>query len=259
MLEVNKIHCMKALDFLNRIDKEIIDLAIIDPPYFLNKGEWDRFNSHEDFLKFTYNWIDNLIPKIKKTGSIYIFNTPYNCAYILLYLVEKGLFFQNWITWDKRDGLSYSKYRYAGGQETILFFTKSKKYTFNIEDIRIPYESKNRMEHAAKKGILKNGKRWFPNPNGKLCSDVWHITSERHKNKINGKTPHLPHTTPKPLDMIEKMIRASSNMGDLILDCFIGTGTTAVAAKNLGRNFVGCDFSKKFVNIAKRRIETGKF
>jgi len=250
---------MDVFDFLNKIDNNIVDLAIVDPPYFLNKGEWDVFKSHKDFLIFTYNWLDSLIPKLKKSGSLYIFNTPYNCAYILLYLIEKGLFYQNWITWDKRDGLSYTKHKYVTCQETILFFTKGKQYTFNADAIRIPYESKERIEHAKRRGILKNGKRWFPNPNGKLCGDVWHITSERHKNKINGKTPKLPHATPKPLDMIERIIKASSNKGDLILDCFIGTGTTAVAAKKLGRNFIGCDISKEYVDIARRRIKTGKF
>ena len=77
--------------------------------------------------------------------------------------------------------MSCTKTRFANGQETILFFTKSKRYTFNANDIRVPYESTERMKHAAVKGILKNGKRWFPNPEGRLCGEVWHITSERHK------------------------------------------------------------------------------
>ena len=92
-------------------------------------------------------------------------------AFILQYLVSKKMIFQNWITWDKRDGLGASKRKYSNGQETILFFTKSNEYIFNSEEIRIPYESKERIEHANKKGIIKNGKRWFPNPNGKLCSE----------------------------------------------------------------------------------------
>lgn len=259
MLEINKIYLMDYSDFLEKIDNNTVDLAVIDPPYFMHKGDWDEFNSFEDFLKFTYDWIDKLIPKLKATGSLYIFNTPFNSAYILQYLVKQGLIFQNWITWDKRDGMSATKKKYNNSQETILFFTKTDKYVFNFNDIRLPYDSKERIKHAQKKGILKNGKRWFPNPLGKLCVDIWHITSERHKNKINGKTPKIPHATPKPLEMIERIIKASSNKGDLVLDCFIGTGTTAVAAKKLERCYIGCDNNKSYINIAKERLKNGRF
>jgi site-specific DNA-methyltransferase (adenine-specific) len=101
------------------------------------------------------------LPKLKQDGSLYIFNTPFNSAFIMQYLVSKGMFFQNWITWDKRDGLGASKRKYSNGQETILFFTKSDKHIFNYNDIRVPYESTDRILHASEKGILKNGKRWF--------------------------------------------------------------------------------------------------
>ncbi|GHT24135.1 hypothetical protein AGMMS49953_05970 [Endomicrobiia bacterium] len=96
-------------------------------------------------------------------------------------MVDKGLIFQNWITWDKRDGLGTSKTKYSNGQESILFFTKNKKHIFNYDEIRVPYESTERIEHASKKGIFKNGKRWFPNDKGRLCDEVWHIVSERHR------------------------------------------------------------------------------
>ncbi|MBM4159444.1 MAG: site-specific DNA-methyltransferase, partial [Ignavibacteria bacterium] len=104
------------------------------------------------------------------------------------------------------------------------------------------------------KGILKNGKRWFPNPKGKLCGDIWHITSERHKNKINGRTPKMPHLTPKPLELVERIIKASSVTGDIILDCFVGYGTTAMAAKKLGRNFICCDSNKQYVDLARQNL-----
>ena len=210
MVRINQIYNLDCLDLINKIDNNTIDLAVIDPPYNMHKSEWDTFKSKDSFLKFTFNWIDALIPKLKKNGSLYIFNTPYNSAFILQYLVSKNLFFQNWITWDKRDGMGASKKKFSIGQETILFFTKSKDYTFNYDDIRIPYESTERIIHAKTKGLLKNGKRWFPNPKGRFCGDVWHISSERHKRKINGKVQKQEHLTPKPLDLIERIIMAST-------------------------------------------------
>lgn len=251
---LNKVYKKDAIAFLKGVEKKSVDLAIIDPPYNMKKAEWDTFKSQEYFLDFTYKWLDVLLPSLKRTASLYVFNTPFNSAYIMQYLVDKGLQFQNWITWDKRDGFNASTKKYTHGQETILFFTVSKNYTFNSDDIRVPYESSDRIKAAKNKGILKDGKRWFPNPKGRLCGEVWHITSERHKNKVLGRTQKLEHLTPKPLDMIDRMVLASSNMGDLVLDCFVGSGTTAVSAKRLGRNFICADNSSEYVKIANKRL-----
>ncbi len=256
MLKINDIYNLDCFDFLKQIDDNSIDLAVIDPPYNMHKADWDTFESQESFLKFTYKWIDSLLPKLKDSGSLYIFNTPLNSAFILQHLVSKNMIFQNWITWDKRDGLGASKRKYSNGQESILFFTKSNKHTFNYNDIRVPYESTDRMIHATEKGILKNGKRWFPNPKGRYCGEVWHITSERHKRKVNGKVQKMEHLTPKPFELVERIVKASSKKGDLVLDCFVGSGTTAIVAKKLSRNFICADKDKKYFNLAKRNIKT---
>lgn len=254
-MKINSIYKDDVFSFLKKINRESIDLAVIDPPYNMNKADWDTFKSQQDFLDFTYKWIDELIPLLKETGSLYIFNTPFNSAYILQHLVDKGLIFQNWITWDKRDGLNSSKVRYTHGQETILFFTKSAKHTFNSDAIRIPYESADRIKAAETKGLLKNGKRWFPNPNGRLCGEVWHITSERHKRKVGGRVQKLGHVTPKPKEMIERIILASSNEGDLVLDCFVGSGTTACCAKKLKRNYICADGNEEYVKMARDAVK----
>ena len=253
-----KIRHMDCMEFLDTVDDNSIDLAVADPPYNLNVAEWDQFESQENFFAFTYGWVDKLIPKLKQTGSLYIFNTPFNAAYVLQHLHEKGMVFQNWITWDKRDGLSVTKSKYTNGQESILFFTRTRNHTFNYEQIRVPYESVDRIAHAQKRGIIKNGRRWFPNPEGKLCGEVWHFSSERHKTKINGRVVTSPHKTMKPTDMLERMVRASSNKGDLVMDCFVGSGTTATVCKRLGRNFVGCDNSIEFVKLARQRVRGEK-
>ena len=256
-MEINKIYRMDATDFFrDKVDDNCVDLAVIDPPYNLRKAQWDCFVEHEDFLTFTFNWLDLLIPKLKQNGSLYVFNTPFNAAYILSFLVNRGMQFQNWIVWDKRDGMSAPKRKYANSQEAILFFTKNGSHVFNYDDIRVPYLSTERMQYATKTGIIKNGKRWYPNPKGKLCTEIWHFSSERHKRKENGKTPKMPHLTPKPLDMIRRIIAASSNKGDLVLDCFMGSGTTAVACKQMGRNFIGCENNKTYHQLCLQSVTT---
>jgi len=258
-LEKNKVYHADVIDFLKKLDNESIDLAIVDPPYNLSKGEWDKFKSETEYFKFTEKWLDMLIPKLKKNASLYLFNTAYNSAIILQYLRNSDINFKNWITWYKKDGFSATKKKYVNAQETILFYTKSSKYTFNYDDIRQPYDSQERMAHAAKKGILKNGKRWFPNENGKLCNDVWEITSQRHKEKKNGKVQVLVHPTIKPYEMIERIIKASSNPADMILDLFSGSGMTSVVAKKLERNFIGCEKDDNYIKyIESEGINIGR-
>lgn len=253
--KIDSVYGIDCFEFLKKLDDEIIDLAIVDPPYNMKKTDWDVFRNVDEYLKFTFNWIDLLIPKLKPTASLYIFNTPFNNSYILRYLINKKLHFKNWITWYKKDGFSASKRRFVNNQETILLFTVSEDYTFNYNDIRIPYLSKARIKYASKKGILKNGKRWFPNEKGRLCPDVWEFSSERHKVKINGKTPKLPHPTSKPLDLIKRIVAASSNKGDLVLDLFSGMGTTALACKLEKRHFIGCENNYSYYQIILRRLE----
>ena len=251
---VNKIFLEDCFSFLEKLPSCVADLAVIDPPYNMGKGEWDTFPDEQSFFQFTEKWIDAFLPKMKSNGSFYIFNNPLNSARILQLLEKRGVMFLNWITWHKRDGISGGKRKYACNQETILFFSIGRKHVFNADAVREPYRSESRMQHAARKGILKNGRRWFPNPNGRLCSDVWEFSSHRHKTKVNGKVVKPAHPTPKPEDMIERIIRASSEPGDLVLDLFSGTGTTAVVCKRLGRNFTGCEINSEYRDIAMKRM-----
>ncbi|MDD6055938.1 MAG: site-specific DNA-methyltransferase [Helicobacteraceae bacterium] len=244
----NKIFIGDVFDFLEKLPDSCIDLAIIDPPYNLKIAEWDSFKNEAEFLEFSFAWIDKMLLKLKKNGSFYIFNTPYNCALFLHYLQGKAVF-QNFITWYKKDGLSYTKKRFVNNQESILFYTMdSKGYYFDCESIRIPYDSTSRINHAKKCGILKNGKRWYPNENGKLCPDVWEIVSQRHKEKVNGKVIKPKHPSIKPREMIERIIKASSKEGDLVLDLFAGSGMACEVARELGRYFVGCERNREYLD-----------
>lgn len=253
---IDKIELADVFDYLETLDDESIDLAIIDPPYNLNKGDWDIFESQKVFLDFTRRYLKLVYKKLKDTGSLYIFNTALNSAFILAILQnELKMIYQNWIVWYKKDGFSVSKSKFVNNQETILFFTKTKKYTFNYDDVREPYASTDRIAAAVKKGILKNGKRWYPNPKGRLCTDVWTFASVRHTNKIKGKVVKQGHPTPKPELMIERMIKASSNENDIVLDLFSGTGTTAYVAKKLNRHYVGCENNAEYYEIIEERLK----
>jgi site-specific DNA-methyltransferase (adenine-specific) len=103
----NCIYNLDVFDFLNtKVADNSIDLAVIDPPYNMKKADWDTFKNQDDFLNFTFAWIKALLPKLKQDSSLYIFNTSFNSAYILQFLVGQGLDFKNWIVWNKQDGIN---------------------------------------------------------------------------------------------------------------------------------------------------------
>lgn len=252
---LNQIEQSDCLDYLARVPDGVADLVCVDPPYNLGKATWDTWPSDCEFLDFTRSWLTAVLPKIRPGGALFVFNTPRNAAHILAFLEEQGMCFRNWITWDKRDGLGVDRSRFTPRQETILYFTMpGGEINFDADAVRIPYESSGRIAAAARTGILKNGKRWFPNPDGRLAPDVWHIVSSRHKEKVNGKVVKSDHPTPKPFELIERIVLATTLPGDVVLDCFAGTGTTALVAAHHGRKFYACDAVAEFVEIGCSRL-----
>lgn len=247
------IHNKTCEDVMSGMDDASVDLVVGDPPYNLGMDDWDIFKSESDFDSYMERWTSEACRVLAFGGSFYMFNTPRNCARILGHLEGCGLALQNWITWDKRDGLGSSSKRYTRGQETILFMTKGDQWTFNADDVRVPYESTSRV----KSGVIRAGYRWFPNPKGRLCGEVWHITSERHKQKKNGRTVQMGHMTPKPLEMMIRIVRASSNEGDTVLDPFMGTGALAEVCHRLNRRYIGCDINPDYCRMAGERLKQG--
>lgn len=256
---VNKIQNCDAFEFLRSQSTNSVPLACVDPPYNLGKGTWDSWPSHSEFMTFTKKWLDEVFRVLVPGGGLFVFNTPRNCAFILAHAEARGMNYENWITWDKRDGFAVTKKRFVPAQETILYLSKPGAPTyFDADAVRVPYDSTARIAAAAKKGILKDGKRWFPNKNGKLCTDVWHVTSERHKTKVNGRIIPSGHPTQKPMELIERIVNSASRPGDVVLDCFMGTGTTAVAALRNHRRFIGCELDPTYFKNARSRIEREK-
>ncbi len=255
-MKLNTLYHMDCFEFLNELPNNSVDLAIADPPYNMSIAKWDRYKNETEYFNFTFQWIDQMLLKLKPSASFYLFNNAYNSAIILNYLVTKGLKYRNWIVWYKKDGFSPSKKKYVNNQETILFFTMSNQYTFNYDDIRIPYLSESRMIHAQSKGLLKNGKRWYPNPKGKMCTDVWEFSSHRHTTKVNGKIQKPLHPTIKPHELIARMISASSKEGDVVLDLFCGSASTSIVSKQMNRLFIGCDNNADYIALANQSLNT---
>ena len=249
-MENNKLYKKDIIEFLKECPNETFDLVIADPPYNILKNDWDYYQNDRDYYAFMDEWINLCFTKIKKGGSIYIFNTPRNNARSLITAEKRGYKFRNWIVWNKQVNYSFPKKEYVNKHESILFFTRGNNSTFNYDSVR--------DKHLQKTNVTsKDDKVWdnfeFLNKNGELSSDIWNALPQGYLIKKDN-IPYL-HPSEKPVELIEKMIKASSNEGDLVLDLFSGSGTTSYAAKSLNRNFIAVEKDDKYCETIKNRLK----
>lgn len=229
------IYCRDCLEIMKEMPDKSIDLVLTDPPYFnqpscpintrpnktildLRVGEWDIFKSDEDFLSWIYKAIDLLIQKMRENSSIYLFSNDRYLSYIRHYLKDKNLQYASTITWHKTNPAPryVRKAMFISSTEFICFAYKGKP-TFNFQDFR---EMHNFIETGLVQGIQRT-----------------------------------KHKTQKPLDLIKRYIKVSSNKEDLILDPFLGSGTTLIACKELSRKGIGIEINKEYCNMAIQRLK----
>lgn len=231
-----ELHCLDAIEGLKKLPSNTVDLIVTDPPYNLSKnyGTSSDDLSFEEYLDFSSKWLSEAKRVLKETGTIYVFMGMQYISYLYSILDRDLNFsFNSWITWFYTQGVGKTK-GYSPRHDDILMFTKTKKFIFNLDDIRIPqkfYRSVNNMRGA--------------NP-----GNVWEF-SHVHYCSANRQS----HPTQKPEGLIERMILASSNKGDLVLDPFVGSGTTARVCQQLGRNFIGFDNNEDYIQMAKNRLK----
>jgi len=265
-LKTSVIYCGDNLKMLKEIPDESVDLIYIDPPFNSNRNYevfWgdtqekrafdDRFGDAQHYIQWMRPRAVELYRVLKKTGSFY-----YHCDWhashyvkILLDQVFNFNYFQNEIIWWYRGG-GISKKRFGRRHDSIFFYTKDKSWTFNVDDVRTPYsqESLERLKYKAKS--FRGAKvydSYEANPLGKHPDDVWEIQPLMPSEK-----ERLGYPTQKPLRLIERIIKASSNKGDVILDAFCGCGTTLVAAQKLGRKWIGIDVSPTACRVMGQRF-----
>lgn len=246
-----------SLVWLKTLDTGSVSLAIADPPYNLNKQEWDNFESQEAYIEWSLNWIEEVSRILKPHGSMYI------CGFseILADIKHPASKFFNscrWIIWHYKNKANLGK-DWGRSHESIIHFRKSKKNELNIDSIRIPYGNhtlKYPSHPQADSSNYGKGKRkdiWFPNPLGGKPKDVFDIPTT-----CNGMNEKTPHPTQKPEELFRKLVLASSNIGDVVLDPFTGSGTTLVVAEQLQRQWLGCEKKPEYNNWAVERIEAVK-
>lgn len=249
-----QLFCGDAIAWMKSLPTASIDLIFADPPYNIKKAEWDDFKSHREYVIWSTAWIAEAARLLKPTGSLYV------CGFseILADLKAPAMpFFHGcrWLVWFYKNKANMGK-DWGRSHESILHFRKSKTSTLNADDIRIPY-SVHTLRYPthpqADTSQYGNGKQhhWLPNPKGAKPKDVMEIPTT-----CNGMHEKTSHPTQKPEELLRRIILASSNINDLVLDPFVGSGTTAVTAEQLGRRWLGCDLSQEYLKFAVTRIES---
>jgi len=240
------IYCGDCLNILDEVKNGSCRLVFADPPYNLgkkfgnNSDTWETPLSYKNWCK---TWIDKCIDKLTPDGSIMIMGHPRFSSYLIPYL-DKKVTYTNQIIYHYTDGMPEKK-NFEKRYEVILYYRKNEnKYIFNIEDIRTPLVRYDKTS----------------NPKGKNPNDVWQIhrvrwNSKERISKANGK---IAHAAQKPIRLMRRIILATTNKGDLVLDPFLGTGTTAVAAKELGRMSTCIELNPDYVKLSLQRINETK-
>ncbi|MCI6479068.1 MAG: site-specific DNA-methyltransferase [Candidatus Treponema excrementipullorum] len=243
-----------SLQVLKRLQNSSVDMIFADPPYSIKKADWDTFKSQDEYIKFSVKWIREASRILKDTGTLYI------CGFseILADIHHPAMkYFYNckWIIWHYRNKANLGN-DWGRSHESILCLRKSNRYTMNIDPIRIPYNShtlkypSHPQAETSQYGGGKKRSNWMPNPLGAKPKDVIEIPTT-----CNGMGEKTPHPTQKPEELLRKIILASSNEEDIILDPFVGSGTTAVCAKQLKRQFIGVDQNKEYLEWTINRLE----
>ena len=243
---LNRVFCEDALSGMARIPDGAVDLIVTDPPYGLGKdygNDSDKLDA-DAYLRWMEQWIDLALPKLKSTGSLYICLT-WRYSPEIFVMLKQRMIMLNEIIWDRRvPSMGGSVRNYTSVHDTIGFFAKQKGYYFDLDAIRIPYDAETKK---ARSRSIFVGAKWLElgyNP-----KDLWSVS------RLHREHPErADHPTQKPLEIIERMVKASCPPGGVILDPFMGSGTTAVAAKRCGRNYVGFELNSDYCGVIEKRL-----
>lgn len=236
-----------AIQSLETIPNESVDLIFVDPPYNIGKnfnGLKDKWGSEEEYLNWSYSWIDLCISKLKSNGSMYIMTATQFMPFFDIY-IRKKLSILSRIVWSyDSSGVQAKKY-YGSLYEPILFCVKDKNnYTFNASDILV--EAKT----GAKRKLIDYRKSIPTVYNSqKVPGNVWNFSRVRYRME-----EYENHPSQKPIALLERIIKASSNIGDIVLDPFSGTFTTSYVAKILNRKSIGIEIQEEYLKIGLRRL-----
>ena len=243
-MKKNTISNKDCLDYLKTIPDNYVDLVLTDPPYNIGfdggKG-WDKWKTEQEYLDWCMEWSRECIRVLKDNRMFVVWGTLKTESFLLYKLAlnrTKGIYPQNEIIWSYNWG-GRSSSNFARKHEYAWCYSTGEKFLFNGDDVRVNRKVKNN---------LRNGKNYTK---GTIPTCVW-----EKNNHTTSKDYCGWHPTTKNLDILERIIRAYCNENDLVLDPFMGSGSTAIACKLSNRDYMGCELDKDYISQATERINS---
>jgi site-specific DNA-methyltransferase (adenine-specific) len=240
-----------ALDALPRIRPASIDLLVADPPYNMDKDFGEARGarmSDEGYEEYTRAWVEAALPLLKPEASVYVC-CDWRCSSAVQRVLSRTLIVRNRITWEREKGRASSR-NWKSAHEDIWFATASDRYRFDAKSVRL-----RRQVRAPYRDVGGAPKGWDDGPDGPFrdtaASNLWTDLTV----PFWSMSENTNHPTQKPEKLLAKLILASSRPGDLVLDPFLGSGTSAVVAKKLGRRYLAIEIDAEHCLAALRRLE----
>lgn len=240
-----------TFEILSFMPEKFIDLLIVDPPYNIDKDfHGNKFKKSADIIyeEYTKEWIEKILPLLKSTASVYVC-CDWKSSIVIAGVLKKYFHIQNRITWQREKGRGALS-NWKNGMEDIWFATMSKDYTFNVEAV------KSRRRVIAPYKVDGKPKDWEETLEGNFRntypSNFWDDISIPYWSMPE----NTAHPTQKPEKLLAKLILASSNEEDIVFDPFLGSGSTSVCAKKLGRHYVGIEQNEQYCIWAEKRLES---
>ncbi|MFO0835484.1 MAG: site-specific DNA-methyltransferase [Phycisphaerales bacterium] len=251
-LRIHVGDCREVLSKLPEFRRSEVDLVFADPPFNWNRAydKWDDSMPREDYLKFTREWLDVCVDALRPTGAIWVNIPDDTCAEIVMHLKSRNLAMVNWCIWHYRFGQNTTD-RFINSKVHALYFCKGGLRTWN------PREVLEMSDRAAIYADPRTQNKADGMPPGmRVPMDVWY---GQYWGRIQGNNAErrANHDNQLPEVYLERVIRACSNAGDLVVDPFTGSGTTPVVARALKRRFIGSEFSVDNARSAFARVKAG--
>lgn len=247
---INKTILGDTFSILPLLPIKFVDLLIADPPYNLDKnfnGQKFKKTSDEMYEEYTESWIKSVLPLLKEDATVYVC-CDWQSSPIIGKVLKKYFYIQNRITWQREKGRGALS-NWKNGMEDIWFATVSKHYTFNVDKVKV------RRKVIAPYKVDGKPKDWEETAEGNFRntypSNFWDDISIPYWSMPE----NTAHPTQKPEKLIAKLILASSNPGSIVFDPFLGSGTTSVTAKKLGRHYIGIEENEQYCVWAEKRLE----
>lgn len=249
-----KLFLGNSINWLSNLESESVDLVFADPPYNIKKAEWDNFESQEVYIQWSLSWVEQAARVLKKTGSLYICGFSEILA-DLKHPSSKYFASCRWLVWNYRNKANLGS-DWGRSHESILHLRKTDEFSLRVDNVRIPYGNHtlkypdHPQAETSNFGNGKNREHWTPNPLGAKPKDVIEIPTT-----CNGMGEKTPHPTQKPEELLRRLVLASSDEGQVVLDPFSGSGTAIVVAEQLGRKWLGCELNYQYNLWAIERLE----